>query len=80
MKTNTRHPFDLPGELFHQVLNAFTVTAELPDLFRVRAVSRTFGARLGHELLTQATPALGTEHPLHLFASVSQISANKPPV
>jgi hypothetical protein len=80
MKTNTRRPFHRPGELFNQVLDAFAVTAELPDLFRARAVCRTFAARLGHELLTQATPALETEHSLHLFASVSQIFANKPPV
>lgn len=37
-------------------------------------------SRLGHELLTQVPPALEAEYPIPLFASVSQISANKPPI
>jgi hypothetical protein len=43
---------ELPGELFNEVIAFFLETANLPDLFRARAVCRAFAAPINHHLLS----------------------------
>jgi hypothetical protein len=44
---------ELLGELFDEVIASILETADLPDLFRARAVCRAFASPINHHLLAK---------------------------